>query len=233
MVTRDGAATVLMLALDTSGDVCSIALCDGPRELSTYLFRHEMHLAERLPGYVEAVLRGHGHVLREVEAFAVGLGPGSFTGVRVGVTMAKMWAHVLARPLFGISSLDALAEQFLNTGICDVVAVAPTRRTEVVAAFYPEGKRIPVEAPEVVPHTEVLERARRHFDGSGFSTVICGEAAPAVMEASGGSRINVGVSAAPVSAAAVARLARARIGAGESDDPFTLVPLYITPTPVG
>jgi tRNA threonylcarbamoyladenosine biosynthesis protein TsaB len=221
---------MLTLALDTSGDLCSVSLFDGTRELSTYQFRHEMHLAERFPGYVNFLLESHNRKLRDVEAFAVGLGPGSFTGVRVGVTMAKTWAHALSRPLVGVSSLDALVEPLARLGLANLVAVAPTRRTEVVAAFYRVGETLPLEAPVVIAHVDIPAAVEERFGSAAVPVILCGEAAPTVAAASPN---GFAIHAVPVSAAAVARLAAARLEAGDADDTFALTPLYVTPTPVG
>lgn len=221
---------MLIFAIDTSGDICSLALFDDARELSTYQFRHELHLAERLPAFVTFVLGAHDRKLRDIDAFAVGLGPGSFTGVRVGVTMAKTWAHSLGRPLVGVSSVDALAEPIAELEIGNIVAVAPTRRTEAVAAFYRRGAgTTPLAPPGVLAHTDIARMALEWFGDSSVPTLLCGEAAPIVAAQGGDFR----VFPAPVSAAAVARLARIRLQNNETDDPFTLTPLYVTPTPVG
>lgn len=222
---------MLILALDTSGDICSVALFDGGRELSTLRFRHERALSERLPGAVEFLLRDRGVTLRDAEGFAVGLGPGSFTGVRVGVTLAKTWAHVLLKPLVGVSSLDALASTVPALPGVAVAAVAPTRRTEVVAAFYHAGEAIPRAAPAVTANVEVVVRARAMIGDADAPLLIVGEAAAVVRKAT---EHNGSVIALPTSAdaAAVARLAAARLLNGESDDVFALAPLYVTPPAV-
>ena len=220
---------MLILALDTSGDSCSVALSDGPRPLSEFQFRHARHLSQRLPGILRFVLAGAGAALRDVGTFAVGLGPGSFTGVRVGVTTAKTLAQALEKPIVGVSSLDALAEPYRCLGNTDVVALAPSRTNVVVAAFYPAGAVTPVEAPRALAVAEVAASAARVL-GTTRPALLCGEAAalyaslwPASMSAC----------ARPVSAASVAALAWERLARGESDDALLLTPYYITPSPVG
>ena len=90
---------MLILALDTSGDICSAAIFDGERELSTLTFRHDRQLSERLPAIIDFLLADRRISLQDIEVFAVGLGPGSFTGVRIGVTLAKTFAHALKPPI--------------------------------------------------------------------------------------------------------------------------------------
>lgn len=221
---------MLTLTLDTSGELCSVALFDGPAERVTYAFRHERHLSERLPAIVEFVLADAGAALREVRALAVGIGPGSFTGVRIGVTMAKTWAWALGLPLVGVSSLDAAALPFVGLPGVAIAAVTPTRRTEVVAAFYGGQEAIPITGPEVVANGDVAAAAASVLPGR--TILICGEAAGVVLAATPGDRDVIARPSYP-SAASVARLAAPRIARGDSDDPDTLVPLYVTPSPVG
>lgn len=226
-----------ILSLDTSGDTCSLCLSEGPQARCIYHFRHQRHLSERLPAIVEFVLKDGGlESLRDVEAFAVGLGPGSFTGVRVGVTMAKVWAHALGRPLVGVSSLDALAEAYCFTLADGIAAFAPTRREEVVAAFYRPGECAPVGPPAVIRHADVAAEGAAALGLSGGGTLLfCGENADTVAAATCAHPGDSRAIAVPtfVTADAVARLAAARLERDEADDPFTLVPLYVTPTPVG
>lgn len=224
---------MLTLALDTSGEICSVALFDGDRERITYTFRHERHLSERLPTIIEFVLSDGRTTLQEVEAFAVGLGPGSFTGVRIGVTMAKGFAWALGKPLVGVSSLDAVALPFRGLPDTVIAAVTPTRRTEVVAAFYSGNWAIPIAEPGVVANADVAQAAANHFPNRRI--LICGEAADMVLSAVPENVTSPRIEAryAYPSAAAIARLAALRLSHGESDNTETLVPLYVTPTPVG
>jgi tRNA threonylcarbamoyladenosine biosynthesis protein TsaB len=222
---------MLILALDTSGDVCSVAVTDDQNLLAEYSFAHSRKLTERLPGVVEFVLKEVGTSLDEIEVFAVGIGPGSFTGVRVGVTMAKTWAEVFQKPLVGISTLDALnaAVARHDEAPVTVVAVAPSRRGEVIAAFYrPPGHDVDYSVllapPETLPTDRVVARARELAPER--PVLVVGEAAAftAVEEATCWA-------VAPL-ASEIARLAYLRRLADEADDPATLVPLYVAPPPI-
>lgn len=223
---------MLILALDTSGDECSLCLWAGGRALSELRYRHERRLSERLPAQIKFLLADAGAALRDVDAFAVGLGPGSFTGVRVGVTTAKILAHALRRPLAGVSSLDALAlpHRFLP----GIVVAVPARRGVVALGVYRGGSETPLAPlaePEVTPVETVSARARSLLGGD-VPLLVCGEAAEECRAALPPDAV-VAISATSVSAAAVAALAAARIERGEQDDPRTLTPHYVAPTPVG
>ena len=227
---------MLILALDTSGDVCSLCLAEGERPRLVFHCQHELRLSERLPSIIDFSLRDARLRLADVEAFAVGLGPGSFTGVRVGVTMARTFAQVLGRPLIGVSSLDALAQPYYHLPNTGIIAIAPSRRSEVIAAYYHSGGGVggggsvePLADPEVVPTLEVVSRAAGLLPGGGTPLLLlCGEARALPPES--GDAVPCPAS---VSAASIALLAASRLARGESDDPLTLAPLYVAPSPVG
>ena len=149
--------------------------------------------------------------------------------------MAKGFAWALGKPLVGVSSLDAVALPFRGLPDTVIAAVTPTRRTEVVAAFYSGDWTAPVADPAVVPNADVAQFARAHFPDHRI--LICGEAADLVLAAmpEEQTRANANIEAryAYPSAADVARLAARRLSCGDYDNTETLVPLYVTPTPVG
>ncbi len=222
---------MLILALDTSGDICSFALADGPRELSTLRFRHERRLSERSSVLLDTLLKDRGIVLSDIDAIVVGLGPGSFTGVRVGVTMAKTFALALEKQVVGISSLDALVEPFAILTPGGLAAITPTRRTESVVAFYRPGESAPVAPPAVLANANLVATGRELLADAGLWAVI-GENASTVL-AENGDIDGIRVITASPDATAVSRLGFARLEKGERDDVDSLIPLYITPTPVG
>jgi tRNA threonylcarbamoyladenosine biosynthesis protein TsaB len=215
---------VKILALDTSGDTCSVAVVEGQELLMELNFRHNRQLTERLPGIVEFALSQAGVTLEELDAFAVGLGPGSFTGVRVGVTMVKTWAEVLGKRVIGVSSLDALARSVSGAGIA-VVAVVPSRKDEVIAAFYKPDRPNPVSEPVVLPTADVIAHASAALEVPRM--LVLGECAHWIAPSS----LAVIRAGAP-RAFHVARLGQARLRVHGPDDPAILAPLYIAPPPI-
>lgn len=219
---------MLILGLDTSADTCSVAVVRGAECLAEYQFVHGRRLTERLPGILEFVLKDAQITLEALDAIAVGLGPGSFTGVRVGVTMAKVWAETLGKRLIGVSSLDVMTRPIAGTGV-GVVAVVPSRKDEVIAAFYKPDRANPVFEPKVLRTDEVLEQACEVLGDERI--LIVGECAhwitvpPALV-----GRFQVRASAPR--AFWVARLGNARLRVHGPDDPATLAPLYIAPPPI-
>jgi tRNA threonylcarbamoyladenosine biosynthesis protein TsaB len=214
-----------ILAIDTSGEVCSLCLTEDFHLRSEYSFRHERHLTERLPSIVTFLLNDAGVMLADVDVFAVGLGPGSFTGVRVGVTMAKVWAETFQKRIVGVSSLDTLARAAGGTA-SGVVAVAPSRKNELIAAFYPANKPRAVREPELIAPADVPKRARELL--GDVPVVVVGECAKEVPAS-----LTLKPRYVSPRALWVAQLADARLRVYGADDPATLTPLYIAPTPVG
>ncbi|MBC8136852.1 MAG: tRNA (adenosine(37)-N6)-threonylcarbamoyltransferase complex dimerization subunit type 1 TsaB [Fibrella sp.] len=224
---------VLILAIDTSGETCSIAISDDSVCRVEYNFRHERRLIERIPGIVQSVLTDTGLTLSDIEAFAVGLGPGSFTGVRVGVTLAKVWSMTLDKPVVGVSSLDALAEPLAFIGL-PLACVAPTRKTESVVAFYSGGMWEPISPPQVLANDIIAPTAREIIGDFKSELLIVGEIAHTIMNVSPkGTDLQGTALVRSSEASAVARLALHRLSRGESDDTDSLVPLYVTPPPTG
>ncbi len=105
------------------GVVASVQVTRGPRH------------AEVLVPSIEFVCEQSGIALGDIDAIAVDVGPGLFTGLRVGIATANGIAQALGKPMIGVSSLDLLAHAYRHAGT-DVVAVIDARRSEVYAARY-------------------------------------------------------------------------------------------------
>jgi tRNA threonylcarbamoyladenosine biosynthesis protein TsaB len=216
---------MLTLALDTSGDICSVAVADAAKGLllSEYSFAHNRRLTERLPGIVDFVLKDAGVTLETIDAFAVGLGPGSFTGVRVGVTMAKVWAEVLGKPLYGMSSLEAMAEMFGCWADRVVVAFVPSRSGEVIAEAFDQGGSI--SGPMVVETSRLEEWGRKHFEEARRTDV---SVQNIYFVSEHPKIVSFPCVAVFPSAAWIAKC----FMIGELVDPATLSPLYVAPPPI-
>ena len=129
---------MLLLAIDTSTSAIAVALHDGERvvaERSTLdVRRHTEHVAPS----IAAVLEEAGCSAGDVTAVAVGVGPGPFTGLRVGMVTATVFAHARGIPVHGVCSLDALAHEAAVTGAVrgELVVATDARRKEVYWARY-------------------------------------------------------------------------------------------------
>jgi tRNA threonylcarbamoyl adenosine modification protein YeaZ len=125
----------LVLALDTS-TVVNVGLARGERVLATATVADQMaHVEELMPLVSECVDAGAVRVA-DLGQLVVGVGPGPFTGLRVGVVTARMLSYVLRIGLRGVCSLDVLAAQFLGEGPGEFVVATDARRREVYWARY-------------------------------------------------------------------------------------------------
>jgi tRNA threonylcarbamoyladenosine biosynthesis protein TsaB len=125
---------VIVLGIDTSTNVTSVALGGEHEVLGEVRFAGARKHDDVVPA-IERLLDWTGHALENVGGIAVGLGPGLYTGLRVGVGAAKALAQVLKVPIVGLSSLDVLAFGVHHTPRT-VVAVMDARRKEVFYAAY-------------------------------------------------------------------------------------------------
>ncbi len=152
----------LILAFDTATSHCSIALTsggvdDGEVVASLALGSGVTH-SRRLLGSIEQLMIESSLKLDELSGIAVGLGPGSFTGLRIGMATAKGLAHGAAKVLIGVSSLDAIASTVEDERLICVLLDA--RKNEVYGRFYrmtDDGVR-PISAQVVLPPEKIAEQ---------------------------------------------------------------------------
>ncbi|BBE73754.1 tRNA (adenosine(37)-N6)-threonylcarbamoyltransferase complex dimerization subunit type 1 TsaB [Oharaeibacter diazotrophicus] len=210
--------TMIVLAFDTAHDRTAVALV-GPRLDAVRVETMERGHAERLLPLVDAVLAEAGVALADVDRFAVTVGPGSFTGIRVGVAAARGLALATGRPAVGIGSLPALAASLPEPAEGPVLATVDARRGEVYAALYAADGR-EIEPPFAAEAADVLARI------AGRATAIVGSGAPILAHAAATAGLVVPPSF-PLGGPdprAVARLA------GRLAAPFApVVPLYVRP----
>ena len=98
-----------LLVIDTSGPVCGTAVLDENKVLCEYIAQNRLTHSASLMPMVEAALMSAGTALGELDAVAAVTGPGSFTGVRIGVATAKGLAHGAGLPCIPVDALEALA----------------------------------------------------------------------------------------------------------------------------
>ena len=99
----------MLLAFDTATPFVTVALHDGEDVVAERRSSERMKHGEQLAPLIEAVLADAGVVRQDLTAIAVGVGPGPFTGLRVGLVTARTLAFVLEIPVYGVCSLDVLA----------------------------------------------------------------------------------------------------------------------------
>lgn len=204
------------LLMDTSGTYCVLALADDAdgTVLAASVFEGRRTLSRRLMGEIDGLLTRNNLTLADLSGLAVGLGPGSFTGVRVGVTTAKTLAQVTGKPLVGVGTLDAYAAVWPSAGETRLVPVLPSRKGEVYAAAYQNGDCVEE------PFAENVDTLAERLTGMG-NAVVCGQSS-LLTQWAGPSLMQLWTPPE-----GLARLAAARLTARDTDDPLSLVPLYV------
>ena len=148
----------MLLAFDTATPHVTVALHDGDSVVATYDSEESMRHGEMLAPGIERVLGEAGATARDLTGIAVGVGPGPFTGLRVGLVTARTLALVREVPVHGVCSLDILAAEAMDQGLEEFVVATDARRKEVYLASYVGGRR--VDGPQVLKPedaaTEVL-----------------------------------------------------------------------------
>jgi len=128
-----------VLGIDTSTSCGSVGLIDDESILSEYLLNIPVTHSERLLGTIELILKEARFAIGDLDGWAISLGPGSFTGLRIGVSTVKGLALATQKPVAGVSTLDVLAYQISSTPylICPIL---DARKGEVYTAFYRYGE---------------------------------------------------------------------------------------------
>ncbi len=138
----------MLLAFDTATSHVTVALHDGDAVVASYGSTESMRHGEMLAPGIERVLAEAGARAADLTAIAVGVGPGPFTGLRVGLVTARTLAFVRDIPVHGVCSLDILAAEAVDAGLEEFCVATDARRKEVYLASYAGGRR--VSGPEVV-----------------------------------------------------------------------------------
>jgi len=134
---------VLLLAFDTATPVLTVALHDGTRVLAGETAAGARQHGELLAPMIERVLAAAGRGRTDLEAIAVGTGPGPYTGLRAGLVTARVLASALGVPVVGVCTLDVIARAAAPAAGHEFIVATDARRKEVYWARYgPTAQRI-------------------------------------------------------------------------------------------
>lgn len=130
----------LILAIETATKLCSVAVARDGRVLALREVESQRHEhAEKVNVFIAEVLEEAGLSLKDLDAVAVGIGPGSYTGLRIGLSAAKGLCYALDIPLLGLSSLGTLVRAAIhaaNTPVATIQPMIDARRMEVFTGTY-------------------------------------------------------------------------------------------------
>lgn len=223
-----------ILAIDTSTRHLSLAVSDGDKTLASRNTRPRKDLSMTITFDIERVLQKANARLSDLDGFVVGLGPGSFTSLRVGLSMLKAFVLVTGKPVVGVSSLDAVAmnvrvSRLRHGSGAQVCVINDARRGMVYSSLYVK------KGEALVRHREYqLEPVEKVIDGLKGEVTFIGDAIPLYRE-----RIMfLAQDFTPVfeaekrwlpKAQELARIGYQRLLKGEVDKIDALAPLYLYP----
>jgi tRNA threonylcarbamoyladenosine biosynthesis protein TsaB len=218
---------MLFLSTDTSGRQGSIALARGDAGtceiIETVPVVGGTFSAQLVP-QVAALLARHGFTKGDIEAFAVASGPGSFTGLRVGLAAIKGLAEILVKPIATVSLLEAVA---VSAGLRGkTLAIQDAGRGEVYAGEYEvTGESAPVVSERLVKRKDLFAQMRQ--SGGAQSNLATSDKSLAEAAQSAGLSVSL---VEPVDAGTIARLGWRKIQQGQIVSPEKLEPNYIRRT---
>lgn len=150
-----------ILAVDTSSAVASAALVEDDKLICECVLNNKLTHSQTIMPMIDDVFRKSELKPGDIDVFAAAYGPGSFTGLRIGVTTVKGLAHAAGKPTVGVNTLEALA---YNLPFCEYIIspIMDARREQVYNAFYraENGTVKEITAPRAVALSECLEELK-------------------------------------------------------------------------
>lgn len=214
----------MLLALDTSTQTVGIALYDGAQIIAETIWQtHAHHTVEVAPAINSLLERCHIKTT-EIEALGVALGPGSFTGLRIGLSVAKGLALALRIPLIGIPTLDFLAAAQPVQDL-PLAAVLAAGRGRIAVGWFSAGRHGWEQKGEPVVTT-----AEALYEQIEEPTLVCGELTAADRQLLSKKRRSILLASPAMSLrrpSYLSELAWKRWRAGKVDDSISLAPLYL------
>ena len=216
---------MLILALDSTAIVASVALCRDDKPIASFTVKNGNTHSETLLPMVESVLRSAGVTVADIDLFACSVGPGSFTGVRIGTATIKGLAFGQNKNCLGVSTLEALAQNLIpfDGVICPVMNA---RRGQVYNALfrYENGALVRLCEDRALSVADLATELAE----IGLPFALCGDGVAEFKRlAPNSAPVSVPELLEDQSAVSVAKVALQRANAGESGTDAELVPVYL------
>ena len=168
----------LILCIETATEICSIALLKGNLVIALQENHEGNSHASQITLFIETVMKVANMGLNQLDAVAVSKGPGSYTGLRVGVSTAKGLCYALDIPLIAINTLDSLANEIIKKAKgerqkANFCAMLDARRMEVYCSVFDDEKKVVIKTEAKVidenSFADLLEISPIYFFGNGSS----------------------------------------------------------------
>ena len=217
-----------ILGIDTSTKIATIAVIDEDKVLGEYTLNQEMSHSENLIPMIKELLNNLYIKIEDIDLYGVAIGPGSFTGLRIGVAAIKSLAHLFQKPIVGVSTLQAMAYNLPYNEI--VIPMIDARRDRVYTGIYSwenEGLKT-IKADDVVEMEDLLNRLKDYK-----SIVVNGDGSILYKDRLIDSLKDVKFSTKGQNickATSICELALLKYNKGQVDDFYTLAPDYLRET---
>lgn len=216
-----------ILALDTSTMMASCAVMDEVRILGEYSLSQEMSHSERLVPMIDEMLAGLNLKIKDIDLYGVAIGPGSFTGLRIGVATVKAFAHMFDKPIIGVPTIEALAFNLPYNEV--VVPMIDARRNRVYTGIYSweDGNLNTIMDADALEIDELLKTLKGNYDNivvNGDGSTLYREKIEEVLKE------KVKFSTRGLNyckASSIGELALIKYNNGIIDDYYTLIPDYL------
>ena len=214
---------MLTLGIETATKVCSVALCDGDKPLASYEVNMGMTHSEGLLPQIAQMLERTKIAKKDIELIAVSKGPGSFTGLRIGLATAEALAYGLKRPMIAVSTTETLAYNFPVPGLL-LACVLDAQKGNYYLALYTwqENKLVEVKPVTIMAGKNIFPLLSTYEQ----KTILLGECRKLAQDCP------ANITVAPLAmrlpkATAVAMLGSSKHVEGADEDYFGIEPFYI------
>lgn len=213
-----------ILSLDSTSVTASSAITESGNTLAENFINNGLTHSQTLMPLVEKTLKDSGISIKDIDLFAVTNGPGSFTGVRIGIASVKGMADALNKPCFAVSTLEAIAEPLKNED-CIACAVMDARCNQVYTAIFENGNRLCEDKAVLIDELgEELKQFNKKVVFIGDGAVFSYEKLSEILENCQIADENIRY----IHASSIGRLAEDKISNGENTTASAkLVPFYL------
>ena len=163
-----------ILGIETATNVCSVCILDNSQLIAEYTTNITKTHSQRLMPMLEHVLANIELSPKDIEAIAVSVGPGSFTGVRIGISAAKGMAMALDTQIAGVSTLDGIAYNLMDLYADQICVITDARRKQVYTAIY-EREKWKLTEDMVLPIEELVKKIKKKTIFIGNATTLYAE----------------------------------------------------------
>ena len=219
-----------ILAIECTTTCGSVAIVDNSGILASHALRSKVNHSIRMLPVIEQILNETEMQVTDLAAIAVSQGPGSFTGVRIGISTAKGLAKGANIPLIGIPTLEALAQQNSSTGNSLICPMIDARRQNIFTALYKTSDSSQITEiinPCIISLEELLAQIESPTIFTGNGAIAYWDT---IQQTLGDTALQADLNKIQPSATAIAALAHTRLSAGKTDSTHTLQPIYLRQT---